>query len=275
MNSPNIQNIPSGNNFRNCFEARDGFLWVSSDFSGQELNIMADRSNELVFIEALNNNEDLHSKSASLLFNKVITKNDKAERNAAKTITFGLCYGMSYLKLSNKLEISEESAKDLLSKYEKAFPVLMGWLSKAGKQVIKDKKAVTLDICKRIRWFPKLKEAEELRKLEKKDWKSILTIEGSAEREGKNHLVQGSGANITKEALVAVRNLIYKYNNKHNSEVAFLIGTVHDSIDCEAREDIAEEFAKDMESEMVRCGNKYVTKVKMGVDTTITKYWTK
>jgi len=88
-NAPNMQNIPATKEFRSCFEAREGYLWIGCDYSGQELCLMADKSGEEVFINALNNDEDLHSISASMLFNKPITKKDKVERTAAKTITFG------------------------------------------------------------------------------------------------------------------------------------------------------------------------------------------
>lgn len=84
-----------------------------------------------------------------------------------------------------------------------------------------------------------------------------------------------TGADICKEALVAVRNLVITYNNKHGEEVAFMLLQVHDAIDVEVRKDLAEQFAKDMEALMIECGNKYVSKVKMKVDTTITDYWTK
>jgi len=178
-------------------------------------------------------------------------------------------------KLADSLGISIEEAEDLLNKYDKTFPSLMNWLKESGNKAKKDMKAVTEDPCKRIRWFPNLKESAKLRKEDSKDWKTILTIEGEAERQGKNHLIQGSGANITKEALIGVRNLINHYNLMYKEEVAFLTGQVHDEINVEAREDIANMFSLDMEKTMIECGNKYVTKVKMKVDTTVTLCWTK
>jgi DNA polymerase I-like protein with 3'-5' exonuclease and polymerase domains len=84
-----------------------------------------------------------------------------------------------------------------------------------------------------------------------------------------------TGADICKEALVDVRKLAQAYNTKYGEEVVFLICTVHDAIDCEVREDLAEEFAKEMADAMITSGNRYVSKVKMEVDTTITSEWTK
>ncbi len=275
MNSANIQNIPSDNKFRNCFKAKPGYKWVSIDYSSQELAIMADLSGEQMFIEALNNNEDLHSKSASLLYGKTITKEDKAERTAAKVITFGLCYGMGVNKLSDSLNITPEEAEELLKKYEAAFPTLMGWLKNAGELAKKRKRSITQDVCKRIRWYPDMEKAVELRDARSDDWKTIFKIEGSTEREGKNHLIQGSAANIGKEALVEIRKLIKDYEKSYGEGVAYLIATVHDQSDCEVRKDVAEQFAQDMKKVMIDAASKYTTKVKMGADLTVTDVWQK
>lgn len=281
MNAPNIQNIPADNKFRNCFIAREGFTWISSDFTGQELAIMADLSGEKVFIDAINAKDDLHSISASLLFGKKVTKKDKVERTAAKTITFGLSYGMGPGKLADNLGITLQEAKDLMYKFERAFPVVTAWLKKAGKEGKANLKSVTQDICKRIRWYPDMKLVQQLRADLEEDgdntdlWKKISIIEGSTEREAKNHLIQGSGANITKDALVEVRKLVKSYNLRYDSPVAYLICTVHDQIDVEVRDDLAQEFAKEMTKVMINSGKKYVTKVTIDVDTTITKRWNK
>lgn len=89
MNAPNLQNIPADNKFRNCFKARPGFLWVSIDYSSQELRLMADGSKEEGFIDVLNRGEDLHCYAGSMMFKRPITKADKDLRNKAKTINFG------------------------------------------------------------------------------------------------------------------------------------------------------------------------------------------
>lgn len=80
---------------------------------------------------------------------------------------------------------------------------------------------------------------------------------------------------MTKDALVQVRSLVKSYNLKYSSEVAYLICTVHDQIDVEVRDDLAEEFAKEMTEIMINCSKKYVKKVIIDVDTTITKIWNK
>ncbi len=88
-NTPNLQNIPGKNSFRNCFEASPGFLWVSCDYSGQELRLMVDAANEQVFIDAINNGEDPHCFAGSLMFGRPVTKADKELRQKSKTVNFG------------------------------------------------------------------------------------------------------------------------------------------------------------------------------------------
>lgn len=284
-NAPNLQNIPAKNEFRNCFEARPGFLWVSIDYSGQELNLMADGSGEEGFINVLNSGEDLHCYAGSMMFKKTITKADKELRTKAKTVNFMKPYGGGPAKLADLVNCSLEEAEQLFEDYNKAFPKLNNWLDKQGNFAVKNGYSVTFNPCRRRRWYPNMALARDLRGQarftksgtpeSKALWKQIFQIEGQTYRNGMNHPIQGSGADITKEALVRVRNIINGYNLDAREEVAYLICTVHDAIDVEVREDIAEQFAKAMEIIMINCGNNYVSKVQMKVDTTITKYWTK
>lgn len=273
--APNLQNIPASNSFRNCFTASPGYLWVGCDYSGQELALMADGSGEKGFIDVLNKGEDLHCFAGSMMFGRTITKADKEDRQKAKTINFGKPYGMGPSKFANTLGCSLEEADKLFKLYAKSFPDLNKWLDSQSKLAKSRGYSETFSPCKRKRWYPKIHQARRLREQEDKDWKAILTIEGEIERNGSNHPIQGSGADICKEALVEVRKYILALNKQHNKEVARLLCTVHDAIDTEVLEEFAEEFAKEKERIMIECGNKYVTKVSMKVDTTITKVWQK
>jgi DNA polymerase-1 len=270
-NAPNLQNIPASNNFRNCFESRPGFSWVSIDYAAQELRLMAEGSKEEGFIDALNAGKDLHCFVGSMMFKRTITKEDKKLRTQAKTINFGKPYGMGESKLANTLKITKTEAAKLFKEYAEAFPNLDKWLTKQGLQGPQLGYSRTFKPCKRIRWYP---ETAKL-KTKKLSWSDRGKIEGSAIRNAMNHPIQGSGADITKEALILVRNLIIEYNIKYGEEVAFLICTVHDQIDTEVRDDLAVEFSKKKEKLMIQAGNKYVTLVNMDVDTTITKVWEK
>lgn len=278
-NAPNVQNIPAKKEFRSCFEAREGFKWVSCDYSNQELRLMADGSGEPGFIDALNRGEDLHCYAGSMMFKRPITKADKELRSKAKTINFGKPYGMGVPKLSDELQISLEEATELFQIYGKEFPTLNKWLESQQQFAKRNGYSLTFAPCKRKRYYPDMQEARRLRNIvkrgDKETWRRIMMIEGSTEREGGNQPIQGSGADVMKEALTEVRKLVQFYNNKYKEEVIFMICTVHDELDMEVREDLADEFGKEMSKIMIDCGNKYVKKVNMDVDLTITDYWTK
>jgi len=279
MNAPNMQNLPQDNKFRNCFVASPGFSWISIDYSAQELRLMADGSKEEGFINVLNSGEDLHCYAGSMMFKKTITKADKELRNKAKTINFGKPYGMGPNKLADTLSISIEEAEELFRVYAESFPKLNSWLAKQGKFAKENMYSLTFPPCKRRRWYPDMKKARDLRATvqegDKATWKEIMIIEGQTERNGMNHPIQGTGADITKEALVGIRNLVVETCKTHNAEIARMLCTVHDQIDVEVIDEIAQEFAEQMKKIMIESGNKYVKDVNMEVDVTITKVWTK
>jgi DNA polymerase-1 len=289
---PNMQNIPADAieyeedgikkiryPYREPFIVPEGYKWVGCDYSGQELRIMADASGEKGFLDVLNSGEDLHCYAGSMMFGKKITKKDKVERTKAKTINFGKPYGMAAPKLADMLDIAIEEAEKLFKLYAKAFPVLNKWLAGLGNFAKKNHYSVTMAPCKRRRFFPDMEEAKKLRKTvrngDKDTWRKILMIEGSTEREGGNSPIQGTGADICKEALVACRDYIKQFNALHGKGTASMILTVHDEINFLVKEAYAPIFAKEAERIMVEQGNKYVTKVNMEVETTITNFWTK
>lgn len=175
-------------------------------------------------------------------------------------------YGMGPGKLADNLNIPLNEAYDLFDLYAKSFPLLVYWLKYEGIKALAYKRTYTLDPCRRVRWYPQLNNMS---------FEDSNKIEAEVKRFGPNTVIQGTAANICKEALIEVRNLINTYNIKHNDTVAYLVCTVHDAIDVEVREDLAEEFSKDMNRVMVEVGNKYVKHVSMKTDITITDYWKK
>lgn len=181
-------------------------------------------------------------------------------------------------KLADTLSISLAEAEELFKLYGEAFPKLNKWLDAQGNLALQKGYAETFAPCYRKRFFPEIREYLDLKAnkhLAKDQWKRMKQIEGQIFRNGMNMPIQGSGADICKEALISVRDLITKYNTKYNDTAAYLICTVHDAVDAEVREDLAEEFAEEMSKIMIKVGNKYVKKVSMEVDVTITKMWTK
>ena len=125
--NPNLQNIPirtaKGREIRKAFEPRsDGFILMSADYSQIELRIMAHISQDKSLIEAFNNNVDVHSATASQVFDTELSNVTKDQRRKAKAINFGLIYGMSAFGLAKQIDVSRTEAKQYIDGYFENFP---------------------------------------------------------------------------------------------------------------------------------------------------------
>lgn len=275
---PNMQQIPANNEYRNAFIAEPGWVFVSSDFSSQELCIIATGSNDPVWIKALTDGQDLHSVCAELVFGQ--TWVDAAEQDCAffahnkakcncpkhgklrtqvKSINFGLAYGMSAHKLSDTLQIELEEAENLISTYFSAFPKIKHFLTGLGKFGTSHGYIKTFPPYERIRWFdswrPRMDDMREF---------------GAIERASKNTPIQGTGADMTKEALVLMRKHILK-----NKLPVKIIMTVHDQIDTIVVEEFAEEWKVIMGSIMEHAALSAIPNGLLKSDTNISKSWEK
>ena len=278
---PNMQQIPADNKFRNCFLAPDGWCFVSSDYSSQELNVIAFGSRDPVWIKALQQGQDLHSVCADLVYgqewidaaeddcsymkNKSKCKCPKHAklRTNVKTINFGLAYGMGPHKLADTLDINTKAAEALINKYFDAFPAIGGFLNKLGSFGKKYGYIKTFPPYNRRRWFP--------------TWypriyqdKSQSFELGSIERASKNTPIQGASADMTKKALILIRDYIKLYNLPIK-----IVMTVHDQVDTICREDIADEWVIAMTRLMEQAALEVVTNGLLKADTNISKSWQK
>jgi len=261
---PNMQNIPARNEFRNCFTARDGYSIVSVDYSGQELAIIAYGSQDPVWIKCRKNNEDLHSVCAELVFgDKWHTGDKKALRTMIKTINFGLAYGMSKFKLSDTLNISVDEADILIKKYFSAFPNIKSFLTKLGAYGVNHGHIRTFRPFRRIRWFPLWYQGIQN---SPQDFKT----KGAIERASKNTPIQGTGADMIKQAMLMIRSRIIEDNLP-----CYMVTQVHDEIGVEVRDDFAKEWAEIQCDIMKKAGEKIIKGFDMTVDYTITKKWSK
>tara|TARA_R110002051_G_scaffold303115_1_gene371772 strand:- start:8722 stop:10623 length:1902 start_codon:yes stop_codon:yes gene_type:complete len=261
---PNMQNIPARNEFRNCFTARDGYSIVSVDYSGQELAIIAYGSQDPVWIKCRENKEDLHSVCAELVFSKRWHTEDRTKlRTIIKTINFGLAYGMSKFKLSDTLNISVDEADKLIKKYFTAFPNIKAFLNKLGMYGVKHGHIRTFKPFRRIRWFPGWYKGIWN---SQKDFK----LKGAIERASKNTPIQGTGADMIKQAMVLIRGHIKMFKLP-----CYIVTQVHDEIGVEVRDDFAEDWARLQCKLMKEAGATIIKGFDMTVDYTITKKWSK
>lgn len=276
---PNMQQIPSDNRYRNCFICPDGWVFVSSDYSSQELNVIAFGSKDPVFLEALEKGQDLHSVCADLVFqdqwtdaadddcafmrdkSKCSCSRHKEMRTKVKTINFGLAYGMGPHKLSDTLDISVKEASELIDKYFTAFPNIKKFLDMLGKYGKMNGYIRTFKPFKRKRFF----DYWEGRNTPPKEM-------GMIERASKNTPIQGASADMTKLALVKIHNYI-KDNNLQND--IKIVMTVHDQIDTICREELAPKWKEEMTRLMEEAALTIVTNGLLKADTNISKTWEK
>ena len=278
---PNMQQIPADNSFRNCFVAPEGWSFVSSDYSSQELNVIAFGSKDPVWLKALEEGQDLHSTCAELVYgeqwlnsgeedcayfkNKVKCNcpQHKKLRNNVKTINFGLAYGMGPHKLADTLNISVDDAKLLIEKYFTAFPSIKGFLDKLGNFGKKYGYIKTFPPYNRRRWFtnwyPRIW-----------DNKSSSMELGSIERASKNTPIQGASADMTKKALILMRNYI-----KEVDAPVKLVMTVHDQIDTICRNDYLSDWTHNMQRMMEEAALEIVTNGLLKAEVSVSNCWEK
>ena len=276
---PNMQQIPSDNKYRNCFIAPKDYVFVSSDYSSQELNVIAFGSKDPVFLSALQNNEDLHSVCAELVFKdkwydaalldckytmykqKCNCPEHKNLRTQVKGINFGLAYGMGPHKLSDTLDIPLKEASELIDKYFEAFPSIKNFLTKLGNFGKRNGYILTYSPFRRKRFFT--------------EWDGPATTPkdlGMIERASKNTPIQGSSADMTKLALVKVYDYIQA--NQLQDRVKIVM-TVHDQIDTICHKDYADEWSKILTNLMEEAADVIITNRLLKAETEISEVWKK
>lgn len=231
---PNLQNIPirgeQGKRMRACFTAGEGMRLAAADYSQVELRVLAHFSGDPTLVSAFEHDEDIHSRTAALLFDKDSSEITRDERGNAKTINFGLIYGMGPQKLSRELGININEAKEFIAKYFEKLGVLKEFYDSVVEQG-REKGYVTT-LSGRRRLLPELHS------------KSPQVI-SQARRQAINTVIQGSAADIIKMAMIKVAE---------NQEIKHLGGRlilqIHDELLVEGPEQSIEEIGKLLQEDM-------------------------
>lgn len=264
--NPNMTNIPKATEYRAAFVAQDPeYRIISADFSGQELRLLAHLTQEPKFLYALKQKMDLHCYSASLIYgipyndffdeNGEFKENMKKQyRNPAKSLTFGLIYGIGPMKLSLNLNISIQKARNLMNKYFATFPAIKKTLDDLTKDARRNKYALSPLDGRR-------------RDLTTFDWDDSRQV-AHAFNIAKNLPFQGCGASTTKLAMCKLKNLFDK--KKYDAKI---INAIHDEILVEVHKDEAEEVAKYIKKAMIDAFYHYAPSVPMEVKPVIAGEW--
>jgi DNA polymerase I len=216
--NPNLQNIPIrgdlGRRMRNCFVAGPDNLLVAADYSQIELRVLAHLSGEAALLEAFAQGADIHARTASLLFDKPEKDIVHDERRQAKTINFGLLYGMGPQKLARDLGIKIDAAKMFIEKYFERLP----GLSTFYDGIVASAKALgyVTTLAGRRRLLPEISSANS-------------QLASQARRQAINTVVQGGAADIIKMAMLAA------YDDASLRDLgAVLVLQIHDELLLEA-----------------------------------------
>ncbi|MEM7380158.1 MAG: DNA polymerase I, partial [Bacteroidota bacterium] len=193
-NNPNLQNIPirteRGRQVRKAFVPRDeNYVLLAADYSQIELRIIAALSEESTMIDAFKNGEDIHASTASKVFNVPISEVTREQRSNAKTVNFGIIYGVSAFGLSNQTDLSRSESKELIDTYYKTYPKLRNYISEQI-DFARDNGYVQT-ILGRRRYLKDINAGNQV-------------VRGAAERNAVNAPIQGSAADIIKIAMINI-----------------------------------------------------------------------
>ena len=214
-NNPNLQNIPirteRGRLIRKAFIARDeNYTLVSADYSQIELRIIAALSGEENMIKAFQNNEDIHISTAAKVFNVPLEEVTKEQRSNAKTVNFGIIYGVSAFGLSNQTSLSRKESAELIDAYYDTYPKLKSYMS--NQVDFAREHGYVQTVLGRRRYLKDINSANAV-------------VRGAAERNAVNAPIQGSAADIIKIAMINIHRILTSGNWKSK-----MLLQVHDEL---------------------------------------------
>jgi len=211
-NNPNLQNIPirteRGQKVRKAFVARDeNHVLLSADYSQIELRIIAALSEEPNMMESFKKGEDIHRSTAAKVFNVALEEVTREQRSHAKTVNFGIIYGVSAFGLSNQTSLSRAESKELIDTYYTTYPKL--------RQYIQDQIAFA-------REYGYVQTVSGRRRYLKDIHSQNAVVRGAAERNAVNAPIQGSAADIIKIAMINIhKKLVEEEKETGRQECCF------------------------------------------------------
>ena len=254
-NNPNLQNIPirteRGRQVRKAFIPRDeNYTLLAADYSQIELRIIAALSEEETMINAFKNGEDIHASTASKVFNVPLNTVTREQRSNAKTVNFGIIYGVSAFGLSNQTDLSRSEAKELIDTYYATYPKLRNFISEQV-DFARDNGYVQTVLGRR-RYLKDINSRNAV-------------VRGAAERNAVNAPIQGSAADIIKIAMINIHKKLEEGNYKTK-----MLLQVHDELVFDVYKPELESIKTLVKTEME---NAYKLEVPLDVDLDIGDNW--
>ncbi len=251
---PNLQNIPVrtdlGREMRKFFKAKDGYVFVDADYSQIELRVLAHISGDKNMIDAFKNNTDIHTVTASQVFNMPIDMVTPIMRSRAKAVNFGIVYGIGAYSLAKDIGVTNKEAKQYIDSYLAHYSGVDEYMKNVVEKAKKDGYVETM--YGRRRYLPELSTGNHLTR-------------AFGERVARNMPIQGTAADIIKIAMVRVFERLKK-ENLHSR----LILQIHDELIVEAPQDEAMRVAMLLQEEME---NAVALSVPLVADAAVGKTW--
>ncbi|WP_047246389.1 DNA polymerase I [Maribacter thermophilus] len=254
-NNPNLQNIPirteRGRQVRKAFVPRnENYVLLAADYSQIELRIIAALSKETTMIEAFKNGEDIHASTASKVFNVPLEEVTREQRSNAKTVNFGIIYGVSAFGLSNQTDLSRSEAKELIDTYYKTYPKLRNYIS---EQIdFAREHGYVQTVLGRRRYLKDINGSNAI-------------VRGAAERNAVNAPIQGSAADIIKIAMINIHKKLAEGNFKSK-----MLLQVHDELVFDIYKPELDKLKTMIQSEMQ---NAFELPVPLDVEVGIGQNW--
>ncbi|MDX1767850.1 MAG: DNA polymerase I [Arenibacter troitsensis] len=254
-NNPNLQNIPirteRGRQVRKAFIPRnEEYTLLAADYSQIELRIIAALSEESTMIEAFKNGEDIHASTASKVFNVPLQEVTREQRSNAKTVNFGIIYGVSAFGLSNQTDLSRAEAKELIETYYKTYPKLRKYINEQIEFARENGYVQT--VLGRRRYLKDINGSNAI-------------VRGAAERNAVNAPIQGSAADIIKIAMIHIHKKLEEGNYKSK-----MLLQVHDELVFDIYKPELEELKTMIKTEME---NAYKLSVPLDVELGVGNNW--
>ena len=253
-NNPNLQNIPirteQGRQIRRAFVAEPDHQLIAADYSQVELRILAHIAEDPGLLTAFANDEDIHTATAAAVLGVPMQEIDKYQRRIAKTVNFGLIYGQTAFGLARGTGMSRQEAQEFIDTYFEKYPGIKNYIE-ATKQMA-DKQGYVATLLGRRRDFSNLSELSGPQR-------------GAAEREAINMPIQGTAADIMKQAMIDLHAEL----NRQNLKTRMLL-QVHDELVLEAPENEVDRVVALTRAVMSQA---YELKVALKVDVEVGQNW--
>ncbi len=254
-NNPNLQNIPirteRGRQVRKAFVPRDeNYVLLAADYSQIELRIIAALSKEENMIKAFQSGEDIHASTAARVFNVPLEEVTRAQRSNAKTVNFGIIYGVSAFGLSNQTDLSRGESKELIDTYYATYPQLRQYMN--DQIDFARENGYVQTVLGRRRYLKDINSQNQV-------------VRGAAERNAVNAPIQGSAADIIKIAMINIHKKLKEGNYKTK-----MLLQVHDELVFDAHKDELDEMKKMIKTEME---NAFKLDVPLDVELGVGENW--